>query len=175
MTGVVKDKAGAVVPNATITIRDRTTGRVTSATTDNEGRYRVRDIAPGRYDVQVERSGFEPFRVLDVTVETGAARELNIILDDSQPTISVVLTATIKGSVKNARNGRPIENAEVTVTDDSDTWTVKTDGNGKYEKELPVGKYKLSAKAEGFRPSEERRQELRNRQIKTQNFRLQSR
>ena len=45
--GTVKDPQGAVVANATVTVRNEETNKELSATTDDEGRFRVVQLDPG--------------------------------------------------------------------------------------------------------------------------------
>ncbi len=44
--GVVKDPQGAIVPNATVTVRNVETNKESTATTDDEGRFRVVQLDP---------------------------------------------------------------------------------------------------------------------------------
>jgi hypothetical protein len=170
--GVTQDGSGAVIPNVTITVTNKNTGQVTTTTSDSEGRYKVR-VEPGLYDVKAELSGFKTFRVENVSAQLNQAATVNIVFDDSQPIITVTRALFIKGVVKNYRDGRPIENATVTIkeVDGDNSWTPKTGRNGKYKQELPPGKYKLTCKADGFLESDEKLQELQNG-TKTQDFRL---
>jgi outer membrane receptor protein involved in Fe transport len=57
--GVVKDTSGAVIPGATVTIRNMDTGMTRTATTGNDGEYRVPALAVGTYEVRAEHAGFE--------------------------------------------------------------------------------------------------------------------
>src|SRR5205085_6922394 len=67
--GEVKDAAGAVVPNATITA---TSGqRTLNTTTDSGGVYRFQNLQPGVYILTATASGFAELRRENVTVEIG--------------------------------------------------------------------------------------------------------
>jgi len=54
----VTDPSGAVVPGATITIKNIDTGTTRTIITDDEGRYRVSALPVGSYEVKAERQGF---------------------------------------------------------------------------------------------------------------------
>ena len=41
ISGTVKDEKGAIIPNATVTLREVTTNSSRTTTTDDEGRYRL--------------------------------------------------------------------------------------------------------------------------------------
>ena len=72
--GTVKDQAGAVVPNVSITITNKASGagfkRV--VTTNNDGYYRVVQVPAGIYSVTTAPiSGFSAATYDNVTVTTG--------------------------------------------------------------------------------------------------------
>ena len=48
ITGVVTDPSNAVVPDATVTIKDTATGEVRTTTTNNAGRYVFVNVQPGQ-------------------------------------------------------------------------------------------------------------------------------
>ena len=60
LRGVVSDATGAVVANATVTIRDVGTNISSSAHTDDKGSYFFTGLRPSTYAVKAEASGFRP-------------------------------------------------------------------------------------------------------------------
>ncbi|MBT1166929.1 carboxypeptidase regulatory-like domain-containing protein [Bifidobacterium simiarum] len=65
----------------------------------------------------------------------------------TQPTVKHKLT----GTVTNATNQQPIENATITaVSDDYDRYTAQSDAEGKFSTEIPAGKYQLTVTKNGF-------------------------
>jgi len=56
--GTVKDKQDAVVPGATVTIRNIQTNASRTAVTDTSGGYRFLNVPVGEYELTVELSGF---------------------------------------------------------------------------------------------------------------------
>ena len=58
IAGVVKDPTGAVVPNATISVRSEATGVVVTAKTNGAGEYLVQNLLPNKYDISVDMAGF---------------------------------------------------------------------------------------------------------------------
>ena len=67
VSGIVLDQLGARLPGATVTLVGEARD-VASATSDGDGGYSVANVAPGRYRLRVELSGFataltEPFYV----------------------------------------------------------------------------------------------------------------
>src|SRR6266581_2998969 len=59
LSGQIEDASGAVVPQATMTVTEQTTGYSRQAQTDNDGNYVFPDLPIGQYTVTVEANGFE--------------------------------------------------------------------------------------------------------------------
>ena len=68
--GTAKDPQNAVVPNATIVVKNDETNKEFTATTDDEGNFRVAQLQPGNYTVTINATGFAPFTA-KVVVEVG--------------------------------------------------------------------------------------------------------
>ena len=69
--GVVTNPNGEVVPNASVTVRSADTNKEDTATTDDQGRFRVAGLQPGTYSVTINGTGFSPYTQEKVTVEIG--------------------------------------------------------------------------------------------------------
>jgi len=80
LTGQVEDASGAVVPNATVTLRNLTTGVERRTVTDSQGRFVVSGLAVGEYQVKVDAAGFRTEVVDRVQVKPGALQTLMIRL-----------------------------------------------------------------------------------------------
>ncbi|MFQ5662626.1 MAG: TonB-dependent receptor domain-containing protein [Terriglobia bacterium] len=59
LRGTVTDPAGAVVPGATITVRNVDTGRTYTTETNDLGVYFIPGLPPGSYTVTAEKEGFQ--------------------------------------------------------------------------------------------------------------------
>ncbi|HEV3041153.1 MAG TPA: TonB-dependent receptor [Candidatus Angelobacter sp.] len=59
ISGTITDPSGAVVPGATITVTNLDTKSVHTSTTDAEGVFRVVNLDPGTYRLEVSAKGFE--------------------------------------------------------------------------------------------------------------------
>src|SRR2546422_826628 len=67
--GKVLDPNGAIVPGATVTIKNAGTNVESSATTNDEGSYNFSLLQPGKYTLSVTSQGFSPAtRELEVRV-----------------------------------------------------------------------------------------------------------
>src|SRR5690349_17161332 len=59
LTGTITDAAGGVVPNASITLTSKETGRNQKVETGGGGLYSFDRLAPGHYSLTVEAPGFK--------------------------------------------------------------------------------------------------------------------
>ena len=80
ISGTVADPSGAVVPQATITIINRITDYRQSAVTDSHGEFRLTNIPPNPYHMEVTAPGFAPYEQ-DVPVRTTVPINLKIGLE----------------------------------------------------------------------------------------------
>lgn len=66
--GVVTDAQGAVVPDATVTLKSQETNRQSQTTTTATGVYNFIELAPSRYTLTVEKNGFKKYVATDVQI-----------------------------------------------------------------------------------------------------------
>lgn len=71
ISGVVSDETGAVIPGASVSIRNRETGFTRSATTGTDGRYSFVSVPIGGYEITVEAGTFAKY------VQTGVVLVAN--------------------------------------------------------------------------------------------------
>ncbi|HEY6770633.1 MAG TPA: carboxypeptidase regulatory-like domain-containing protein [Candidatus Sulfotelmatobacter sp.] len=76
----VKDPAGSMVSDATVTASDVAKGLERTATPDGQGGYTVRQLAPGTYTVTVEASGFTKVENTGVNITVGELADLPVTL-----------------------------------------------------------------------------------------------
>jgi Carboxypeptidase regulatory-like domain/TonB dependent receptor len=69
VTGLVKDPSGAVIVKATVVITNEDTGIATTVETGSGGQYHVGNLLPGKYDIVVTASGFQPYALHGVLIE----------------------------------------------------------------------------------------------------------
>src|SRR6266850_1471956 len=58
VVGTVTDESRAVLPGATVTARELSSGRTYEDVTNERGEYRLRGMSPGRYELKAQLSGF---------------------------------------------------------------------------------------------------------------------
>ncbi|HWR34748.1 MAG TPA: TonB-dependent receptor [Clostridia bacterium] len=76
----VKDAKGAVVRNATVTVRNETTRIERTQTANTDGEYPFRALPPGRYELSVTAAGFAKAVATEVSVTVGQIAELPVFL-----------------------------------------------------------------------------------------------
>jgi hypothetical protein len=68
LSGVVTDKAGAVVPGAQVTLRNTKNGETRSTVSNTEGFYEFKNIEPAVYEITVEAAGFRTLTLKGVEI-----------------------------------------------------------------------------------------------------------
>src|ERR1051326_8592656 len=80
LVGIVKDETGAIIPGATVTVRNPQTNLERTGTTDESGVYKFLAIPPGAYQVIAEAAGFSKAVNENVVLTLGQAARLDISL-----------------------------------------------------------------------------------------------
>ncbi|MGZ8846521.1 MAG: TonB-dependent receptor domain-containing protein [Pyrinomonadaceae bacterium] len=80
INGTVMNPNKEVVVGATVTVKNLGTNKEITATTDDNGGFKVTGLEPGNYAVTVNSSGFAAFNAERVVVEVGRATELPVEL-----------------------------------------------------------------------------------------------
>jgi Carboxypeptidase regulatory-like domain len=93
INGRVLDQFGAVLPGASVTVTDASTGVARDTVTNGEGLYSVPALNPGSYSVKIELPGFAPQEKRDVVVLTGATVTLDMQLGLAQLQENLTVTA----------------------------------------------------------------------------------
>jgi len=93
LAGTVSDQSGAVIPNASIAVKNEATGVVSNVTTDSAGFYSVPNLIPGVYDVTTSARGFKTQTQTGITLTVGATQTFPITLAVGQTTQKVTVSA----------------------------------------------------------------------------------
>lgn len=106
LEGTVRDQSGSVVANATVSITQLSTGARMTAMTDSAGRYRLRGLPAGRYQIRVDSSGFKSTLVENVNLAAGSVARNNVSLEVGSVTESVSVMASKDEVSELPPNGR---------------------------------------------------------------------
>jgi outer membrane receptor protein involved in Fe transport len=98
--GTITDPQGAAVPNATVTVSGTNLIRPQTTTTDDEGRYRVLNLPPGRYTVAVgATAGFGEASKSEVEVNLSKTTSADVQVQIAGQAASVTITDTSGAAV----------------------------------------------------------------------------
>ncbi|HSL23921.1 MAG TPA: TonB-dependent receptor [Vicinamibacterales bacterium] len=92
LLGTVTDNTGAVVPGATVTVRNVGTDRTWSHVTEGDGRYREPLLPVGTYEIRVELAGFAPQVRRGVQLTVGSEVTINFVLSPASLQEDVIVT-----------------------------------------------------------------------------------
>jgi hypothetical protein len=94
LRGTVKDPSGALVPNATVTILDKSVGQSVSATTNASGSYQFPQIPPAHYLITVTAQGLgTQSKTAELLVNQPATIDFNLTVQADTVTVDVTATA----------------------------------------------------------------------------------
>jgi hypothetical protein len=91
--GTVTDQSGAVVPEATLTLRNNETGRTQTANSGGEGFYRISELPPGTYTLTVEKAGFRKTTFESVTINAEQVQGLDVVLTAGEVAETVTVSS----------------------------------------------------------------------------------
>src|SRR4030095_15362204 len=101
ITGVLTDPSGAVVGNATVTVKSNATGNTQTQNTNAQGAYRFSLLSPGNYTVSVNAKSF-PSAQRQTVVSIGQASPLSVQL--TLGTAEQIVEVTGEGSTVQSEN-----------------------------------------------------------------------
>ena len=113
--GTISDSNGALVPGARISLKDLETGKVQEVTSSEEGFYRIVGLAPGRYELTVEKEGYKKSLSENVNVQAENVQGVDVILEIGEVTAVVTITdnAVTQLETENPNVAKAITSAEV--------------------------------------------------------------
>ncbi len=121
IVGEVTDSSGAAVPNAAVAITHKETGLSRQTSTNAVGGYSFPSVATGSYEVEVSAKGMAKYRQTDVPVTINNVTRVNVRLELSTVSESIVVTASAavlqsdRSEVRNEIGSRELTNLPVPV------------------------------------------------------------
>jgi hypothetical protein len=95
LTGIVADPTGAVVPGATVIMKNNASGDERKTVSNNDGFFSISAVQPGDYTVTIRSKGFEAYQQTGVHFDSGDTRNLsNIALHVGSSTETVTVSGT---------------------------------------------------------------------------------
>src|SRR5438876_1424622 len=101
LVGTVTDPGGAVIPGATVTIKDNQTERELTVVASSEGGFTFSQLQVGAYTVTVTATGYSTFTATDVKIDSNRDNTLNVAMTVGgvKENVTVVAGADIVNSV----------------------------------------------------------------------------
>jgi hypothetical protein len=81
--GTITDKAGAVVPNATVELVNTATNETKATTTNATGEYILPNVPPGTYTLKISKGGFATVTFANIKVDVTKSYNYNATLEVS--------------------------------------------------------------------------------------------
>ena len=92
ITGTVTDASGAVIPSASVTVKNEKTGQERKAITDEHGVYLAQQLQPSTYSLTATAPGMANAEFKGISLQVGQERTLNITLSPSTTTTEVTVS-----------------------------------------------------------------------------------
>jgi hypothetical protein len=115
ITGTVKDQTNAVVPGATVTALNTTTGVKRTTNTDDQGTYSFPVLPVGQYQIDVSADGFKSSRTQGVIININSALSIDLTLEVREQNETVTVTETgARVETSDTQLGQVIDSRQVT-------------------------------------------------------------
>ncbi|MFB3778357.1 MAG: TonB-dependent receptor domain-containing protein [Bryobacteraceae bacterium] len=94
IVGNVNDASGATMAGVTVTLTNNGTGDRRTVTTGSDGSYRLVNLVPGNYKVDIEQAGFKRYTRDKIEVNVDAAVRVDVRMELGEVTQSVEVLGT---------------------------------------------------------------------------------
>ncbi len=93
LTGSIRDSSGASIPDAKVTVTQKSTGTSRTTNSSSDGVYNVPYLEPGNYQVDVEAKGFNRFSQANVVLDVSTVTRLDATLAPGDVGQTITVTA----------------------------------------------------------------------------------
>ena len=106
ISGTVADPTGAVIPGASVVLRNVASGSQIAAQSGADGSYALANVAPGSYEITVTMQGFEPFHDLGINIAGADSLRFDVRLSlAKQSEVVEVSSSILPTEIDSAQNG----------------------------------------------------------------------
>src|SRR5438105_2291428 len=114
LAGIVRDKTGAVIPGAKITVTAQDTSETRSAVADDRGAYRIDAINSGHYTVSAQAGGFQTANTRDINVVPSVVTTYDPVLTVGEVSQAITVEANTNAiNTENSQLSSTISTAEL--------------------------------------------------------------
>src|SRR5688500_37393 len=107
--GTVTDSTGALVPDATVTLTNKETGAKQTTQSSGDGFYRISGLAPGRYSLVIEKTGFKKQSFENVVINAEDTQGIDVMLTTGEVAETVTVTAETAQAIETENGNRSEE------------------------------------------------------------------
>jgi hypothetical protein len=113
--GTISDSSGALVPDAKVILKDLENGKIQETNSSGEGFYRILGLAPGKYELTVEKAGYKKSLSENVTINAEKIQGVDVILEIGEITATVTIASEVVQQLEteNANVNKAITTNEV--------------------------------------------------------------
>jgi hypothetical protein len=114
VNGVIRDPKGAVIPGATVVLRNGATSIEHTSVSNNAGEYVILNVTPGKYTIEANAKGFSPQKTAEfqLAVDQIATFDFSLTVGTETQVVTVDATAG-QLDVTSASLGTVIETKQV--------------------------------------------------------------
>jgi len=99
ISGTVTDSSGAAIPNATVILKQTSTGMTRTVNTNGVGQYIAPDLPLGPYTIEVTAPGFRQYRAEGIVLQVGSNPAISPRLQPGAVTQEVTVEAVVAAQV----------------------------------------------------------------------------
>src|SRR3984893_6916926 len=116
ISGTVTDQTGAVVPDTTVTALNLDTTVQQTTKTNSNGAYTLTSLPVGRYEIEIIREGFKPYKRTGLVIDINAALREDISLTMGEQSEEVVVSDTaVHVETESSQMGEVVTGAQITA------------------------------------------------------------
>ena len=109
LAGTILDQAGKAVPNATVTVKNESTGATRTLTTDADGRFSAPDLPAGPYSIEATAAGFATSRRPAQQITENGAEDITVPLSVGNVSQTVTVEAVASLAAQLAPSGNTLD------------------------------------------------------------------
>src|ERR1700680_1576071 len=95
ITGLVSDPSGAFIAGATLTLDNVGNATKQTTTTNEQGQYSFPVVPIGRYELEINSPGFQPYKKVGVVIDVNSALQIDATLQIGQSTQTVEFSDSV--------------------------------------------------------------------------------
>src|SRR5712672_1274062 len=114
ISGTVTDQTGAVVPDTTVTALNLDTTVQQTTKTNSNGSYTLTNLPVGRYEIEIIRDGFKPYKRTGLVIDVNDVLREDITLTMGEQSEEVVVSDTaVRVDTESSQMGEVVTGKEI--------------------------------------------------------------